>query len=529
MDTRTEETTLRDYLRVIFRHKAAIVATVATVALTTYVGLKMRTPVFEAQVKMLISAEKQVESPYYRDLAGERSQIALTQSDLVKSLPVIERTVRATRLYERPIDYERLFAAPVRALLLEMKAKQFQDKISQWPTEQREALFFRRAVEELRSRVEVEPIRNTDLFIIKVRDFTPTGAAQMANAISRSYVIFDLEQQAAELQLKYGPKHLTVKQLQDSIEEMTIHLTGGALPNIEAIGPATVKIIEQASIPLAPIGTSRKTMLMLAVAMSLGLGVLLAFIFDAMDQTLKSPVDVKTFLGLPLLGSIPRKRLLERVLIERTRKATRYVRFYQNLGDQLYLLAKEKGAKSILMTSALPSEGVTTIVANLGVYLAEKIGHRVLIIDANLRRPGISKVLKLPADKMGLADLLLGHRPFEQVVQDRGTNLSVLTAGKSVPNPVALLDGSRMVELMQAARAKYDLILVDCANLREFKDSAVIASTMDSIALVVNEGRTRRQVIKAALSPLEQVQANLIGSILNRRTFAIPQMIYERV
>ena len=521
------EMTLRDYARIVFRHKAAFVATIATVLGATYVGLKMRTPVYEAQVKMLISAAKQVESLYYRDLASVRdSKITLTQSDIVTSNPVIERAVRATRLYQRPLDYEKAFAWRSKRPLIEWQAKQFQARLARWPEELQRKLLFRKAVEDLKRQVIVEPIRDTDLFVIKVREFSPWGAALLANAVSRSYLVFDLEQQAAELQLKYGTKHLTVKQMQDNIEQMTSSLAGGQLPDIEAIGPASVKIVEQASLPLSPIGTAKSTMMAVAGGLSLLLGLLLAFAFDFLDQTLKTPQEVKTFLGLPLLGSIPKRRWFERAVLQEGGRATRYIRFYQRLGDQVYLMAKEKDVRSILFTSALLSEGVTTIVANLGLYLAQ-VGHRVLLIDANLRAPGLGKLLRLPRDA-GLAEILQEGRSFDQVVQQLGA-LHILSAGLSADNPVALLDSPRFAQVLRAVRAQYDLVLIDGAQLKDCQDSAMIASSIDRVVLIMHEGKTRRQVIKAALAPLEQMKVQCLGGILNRRTFAIPQLIYDWV
>jgi len=112
MDESYSNMTLRDYLRVLFRHKAVIITSIITVTATVIVGLIFKTPVYQAQVKMLISAEKQVESPYYREILSDRSlQLALTQSEIVKSNAVIGLAVRALGLYNRPLDYEKNFSS----------------------------------------------------------------------------------------------------------------------------------------------------------------------------------------------------------------------------------------------------------------------------------------------------------------------------------------------------------------------------------------------------------------------------------
>ena len=122
---------------------------------------------------------------------------------------------------------------------------------------QRQSYLYQLALENLRENVKVDPVQDTNIFTITVTDYDPIGAAVMANIVSRSYIIFDLEQQLAEMQQKYGEKNLAISQLQDNIKAMTQNLTGQPLDNVEAIGPASVKIIEQAYPPIEPLGHSK--------------------------------------------------------------------------------------------------------------------------------------------------------------------------------------------------------------------------------------------------------------------------------
>jgi uncharacterized protein involved in exopolysaccharide biosynthesis len=301
------ELTLRDYLRVLFRHKAVIITSIITVTATVIIGLIFKTPVYEAQVKMLISAEKQVESPYYREIISDRSlQLALTQSEIVKSNAVIGLAVRALGLYNRPLDYEKNFASIFKKPLIISQVALMNFKLRKLTEEQRREVLYRAALEDLKQNVKVEPLRDTNLFVISVSDYSPIGAAILANAVSRAYTIFDLQQQLAELQLKYGEKHPTAVQLKENIEKMSKNLNGAPLPDVEAIGSASVKIIEQASIPRYPAGLPKPVILILAIIMSVFLGVMLAFACEYLDQTFKSPREVESFLGIPYLGAIPK-------------------------------------------------------------------------------------------------------------------------------------------------------------------------------------------------------------------------------
>lgn len=533
--------TLRDYLTVIFRHKAVIIITFVVIMISVVIGLELKTPVYHAQVKMLISGEKQFESPYYKELNSyQQIGISLTQAEIVNSNPVIERVVRALKLYERPSDYEKNYCSTLRAYLIDLKLW-----ISQWmekfavdtetgltapnpdsvPPEDEQTYAIRMAVEGLKGSIAVNPIRDTNLFTIDAYDFSPEASATIANVVSRSYVIYDLEQQMAELQLQYGEMHPIVIQLKNAIDKMSGSLTGKTLSTTEAIGPASVKIIEQAQPPLEPDGTGKIVTLFIAFLMSPFLGIILAFGFEYVDHTFKSPQDVETFLNLPLLGSIPKKGFKNQAL---NTDSKRMNPFYQNLSDQIYLLMKDKGLKSILITACSPSDRSTTIIANLANFLSNKAGHKVVVIDANLRAPVIHKVFNI-SDEKGLANVLEGKISLEKAVQDISPNLAVLPAGDTSLNSTPLLDSTRMANVIKAAKEKYELVFIDYANLRSFKDACVLCPYLDGIALVVNEGKTSRHVLQRLLTPLKQKKANLVGVIMNNRTYAIPKVIYERL
>ena len=528
-DEMITDTTLRDYLRVLFRHKAVMLVTVLTVCATVFVGLKFKTKVYESRVKMLITAEKMVESPYYRELYGSnKTQQTLTQSEIVKSGPVLGRAVRALALNQRPLDDEKQFSSPLKAKWIAYQAAGLAKKLEKLPIEQQDAFLYRRAVESLRSSVNVEPIRDTNMFTISVRDYNPVGAAVIANVVSRSYVIFDLEQQLAELKLKYGDKHPTVTLLEDSISKMKDTMSGDPMDDIEAIGPASVKIIEQASVALEPSGTSKTLTMLLAVIMSLFLAVMLAFIFEYSDQTLKTPRDIQAILGLPLLGSIARKRLFNRTLIDFDKRLSAYGRSYQAVSDQLHLLIKDKGLKTLLVTATLKEENNAVVIANLAKYMSSKLRHKVLIIDADLRAPSMDRLFKV-AEAPGLVDYLDGPAALGDITRVLTDNLSLIPAGETVVNPVILLDSPRMKDLLNEARDKYQIVFIRGPQVKGQKDTAILSTLVDGSVLVVDEGKVRRQVIKDAVNNMSGRLENPLGVILNQRTYPIPKFVYDNV
>lgn len=526
----SDEMTTRDYLRVVFRQRSVIILAFLTVVGTVYLGLSWKTPVYESQVKMLISAEKQVETPYYKSLGARgTSEAGLTQSEIVRSKPVLERVVRELALQNKPDDYEQKYASRLKSFFLSLMARWRLSPEVELPEGSVASARRLKAIEDLRENIRVDTVRDTNIFTITVSDFDPVSAAEIANVVSRSYVIYDLEQQLAELQMKYGDKHPTVMQLRDNIAGMSEKLSGKELSdNTEAIGPGTVKIIEQASIPLEPVGTRKILILGMAAVMGLFLGVILAFTIEYMDPSIRSSRDIESQPGLSLLGSIPRRGLVRKILIHPLNIKTRFHYHRQLLFDQIYLTAKEKQLTTLLITSIGNREGAAAVLYNLGLFLAHKAGQKVLLLDADFRNPALHKQVKTD-NLLGMTDVIDGKVSLSQAVQVINDRLHVMTAGKAAVNPVIALDSVEFRTALQTLKKDYDLILMHCPNLRGYKEPYVISALADATIVVVNEGQTRRQALKIHLQPLREKSVGVAGVILNKRTFPIPRFVYERV
>ncbi|MFA6281064.1 MAG: Wzz/FepE/Etk N-terminal domain-containing protein [Candidatus Omnitrophota bacterium] len=511
-----DEVTLRDYLKVIFRQKWAIVVTIITVTIVTALGLWIKTPVYEAQVKMLVSAQKGVESPYYRDLVGYQNiQVALTQSEIVKSTPVMERALKI--IGPRGLDFEKKYASFPKKLFIGFRAF-LTEKYFSWKKmnkQERDDTARRLELKALKNNTKVEPIRDTNLFVLSYKDLDPNAVATIANAISRSYVIFDLEQQLAELQIKYGEKNFSIIQLKESIAKMEQNLAGTALSNVEAIGPASVKIIEQATPPIKPEGLSKITILALAFFSSIFLGILLTFFLEYMEQTFRSPQDIEKILQIPFLGSISK---------------TPNPEAFQHLAEQIYFEMKDRNVKIALVTSTFPKEGVSLAVTEIAKHLSRIKGHKILVIDANLRNPTIHKRFGLD-NETGLAEVLEEKITFDKVRAEINSNLYILTAGKAELNPMVLIESKRMSDFFKSIKEKFDAIIIDSPNLRETKDALGLSISAEGVILMINEGKTRRQTAQCALEMLKRKmgKAIFIGAILGNRTFVLPKKIYERI
>lgn len=525
----SSDMTFRDYLRVLFRQKAVVLLCLSVVSLVAFVGLTLETPKYQARVKMLISGEKQIEATYYQELApGQRNAMAtVTQSEVVISRPVMDRTVAALRLDQRPLDYEKNFASPLRQYIIDLELAKTRARLQALPQQQQQAFLSGRAAGELRSNVSVETIRDTNMFWINVLDFDPQAAAVKANVLSRAYVIFDLQQQLAELELRYGNKHPIVMQLRDNVLGMIENLSGQVLPDEQAIGPASVKIIEQASVPYKPNGPGNKVVFAMAALMGLFLGCILAFIFDYMDQTVKSPRDLEGALGLTHLGSVPRLRFHRKTLLKDMKKyngKAPYPLALSSLADQVRLLVNDQDIKTILFAEPEETKGVFGIVADLGFSLAGFGDKRVLVVGANYRKKTSEKV-----PPGGFIDILTGKAAMEEVIENAGPNLWMLNSGRTSLNPLTFLDSPKARDLIAVLRSKFDLILIEGPDLKNYKDSLALASCVDGVILMVAESFTRLPVVRWTLKPLRARKCQVLGAVLNRRKFVIPKFIYDRV
>lgn len=524
--------TLRDYARVLFKHWGVIVLCVLIVSSIAFVGVSFQTPYYEASVKMLVSGSKQVDAPYYKELMpGGQTQASLTQTEIATSDPVLQRVVTALRLDQKPDNYEERFASPLKNKWVRLQAKMRKTKMEELSQIEQAVFKNRRALEDLRRSIKVAPIKDTNIFVITIRDLDRYGAAVIANVVSRSYIIFDLEQQMAELQLKYGDKHPVVVQLNDNIRRMRQSLNGKIMPNTDAIGPASVKIIQQANIPLEATGSRKAMMLIVAFLASVFLGIILSFIFEYMDQTVKSAREIERVLGIPFLGSLSklkrrRDMFVKGVLHKNTPRKN--IKEFKALADQVHLLMTTRPFKTLYIASSDSKDGESFIISNLAYHMAEHGIKKVLIVDANFRSGIMPKLFGLSGEQ-GIVDAVTGQAKLTEVVHAIGPRLFVLPAGKTTVNPLTFLDSAKMRQVLDELKKHFDLILISCAPLNAYQDGYLLSTMVDASIFVVTENETRRQVAQQEISGFKEHNAVVLGGILNGRTYPIPKFIYSRL
>jgi succinoglycan biosynthesis transport protein ExoP len=291
-----------------------------------------------------------------------------------------------------------------------------------------------------------------------------------------------------------------------------------------------VSTVEEARVPREPIGPQRVRNIIMALLLSLGVGVGLAFLLDYLDDTLKSVEDVDRYLHLPTLALIPapreQRRLLGRgapepdpsaatalALIDDARSPV--AEAYRHLRTSLLLSSAGQPPKTILVTSSQPSEGKTTTAVNIATMLAQT-GADVLLIDCDLRRPRIHAHFGLPNAK-GVTNYLSGDTNVASLIQtyDKIPNLKIISSGPVPPNAAELLGSDEMRKFLYVLSEDFTHIVVDSPPAISFTDASILSTMVDGVMLVVHGGRSSRSVVRRAKQQLQDVGAHLFGIVLN--------------
>jgi succinoglycan biosynthesis transport protein ExoP len=303
------------------------------------------------------------------------------------------------------------------------------------------------------------------------------------------------------------------------------------------------RIVDVARVPMGPIEPNIPRNLSFAFMLGLTSGIGLAFLLEGLDNTVRTTEQAQMISGLPPLGMIPlgsrsaregasAKRLViatskEAVeLITQVRPQSQMAESYRALRTSLLLSSLGAPPKVIMVTSALPQEGKTTTSINCAVVLAQK-GIRVLLIDADLRRPSIHKTLGM-GPRSGLSNVLTGSATLESAITRSSIlpNLDVLPAGTPPPNPAELLASSNMRDVLEQLRARYDHIVVDTPPALSVTDAVVLSPRADAIVLVIRSGQTTKQALRRSRDILMQVNAKVSGVLLNAVDLSSPDYYY---
>jgi len=337
----------------------------------------------------------------------------------------------------------------------------------------------------------------------------------------------------------------------------------GVSARLKGLRTSNVRIVDRAEVPVSPSSPKKKQTLFLALFIGLLGGIGLAFLFEHLDNSIKSIEDVDKYAGLPTLGIVPafslngygprygedraqkamRIKILESIdrrvpsggkgrgvaapeggpdgdggrtieLITSTDPKSNYSECYRSIRTSLLLSGAESSLKSLIVTSPLPAEGKTATVSNLAVTLAQ-MNKKVVLIDADLRKARLHRIFKTK-NLNGLTKYLTGSLEVRDLLRPTEVrNLYLINSGPLPPNPTELLGSERMAALVRTLREEFNFILFDTPPILAVSDAMVLGPVIDGVILIVWGGKTPREALMRAKENLDLLKVKSLGVIIN--------------
>jgi capsular exopolysaccharide synthesis family protein len=370
----------------------------------------------------------------------------------------------------------------------------------------------RSAMEVTGTRVDVEiakvveGVRNDfEAALAKERSLTGALEAQKSDAMAMNRKAIDYNVLERDVQ--------STRQIYESLMQRAKE-TGVSTE----LKTSNIRVVDQAERPQSPVAPKKALNLMLALFGGTFFAFGLTFFFEYLDNRIKTPDEIRTHLGLPYLGMLPRldgKTVSEVYPLVSNGVPPAFSEGFRGIRTNVLFSSASEGCRSIVVTSTGPGEGKSMVAANLAISLAQA-GQRVLLIDADMRKPKVHEVFSITQEP-GLSNVLVGNaKASESVRKSRVAGLWLLPAGRIPPNPAELVGSVRFKEFLQSLHDHFDWVVVDSPPIMAVTDAALIAHHASGVLFVVGAEMTSRHAASRALDQLEQAQARFLGAVLNR-------------
>lgn len=337
------------------------------------------------------------------------------------------------------------------------------------------------SVQQLAGKVSATNPQLTVLIMVSVVDTNPAMAAEIANAVS----------------IELGR---TIESLET--------------PTQTSISPVKVTLTDPATPPGSPTAPNTRTNLVLGLLLGLAAGIGWAFLRNALDNTVKSASELDQIAGAPSLGTVLFDPNAKTQVLSALDPKSVSSEGYRTIRANMQYINVDSPIRTLVVTSAAPGDGKTTVACNLAIALAQT-GKRVCLVEADLRRPRVAEYLQVPAG-VGLTEVLSGQVQLNDALQSWGGGMfSVLPPGAIPPNPSEILGSQQMERVLGSLRESFDMVILDTPPLLAVSDAAVLASQVDGAVIVVRYGKSSRDAVRNAFGSLEQINAKILGTVLN--------------
>ena len=282
------------------------------------------------------------------------------------------------------------------------------------------------------------------------------------------------------------------------------------------IDSANARVVDKAVQPNKPIKPKKSLIIALSGVLSLMLGIMLAFLLESLHNTFKSVEDVEKHLGLAVLGILPlvkgkERKTVSHLVLNDSNKA--FSESTRSIRTSIVLSSLKSLHKVILVTSSTPGEGKSAVSSNLALSLGQM--EKVLLIDADMRRPTVGKNYDVPVGSVGLANLIANTATFEECLHHID-GIDVISAGIVPPNPLELLSSKRFTKIIDKLVTVYDRIVIDSPPIQAVSDALILATQARAIIYVVKSDKTSIPMVKKGVGQLLQNNAAVTGVVLNQ-------------
>lgn len=494
---------LKDYLNIIISRKWIIIQSIVVVLFITVVNSYFKVPIYEATARIHIDQSGESIFPQNsQQFWSDPDRMLQTQIELLSSDEIAENVIK----------------------LLGIRG----DGLS------------------LLGQIKVSPVKGTDIIELSVTDEVPERARDIANTYAREYINSRKDQSISQIALAAGQIYAKLEEVKTSQLELAQKISnrkGSDARRLEAewalstqlfnvlaekyeelrIDQALKKggavLFSQASIPAAPINAPLRRNIILGFFAGAALGLGIAFLFEHLDNTVKTPADIEKYVNLPTIGQIPSKEFIGKKAKERALAVYNFPKSstaeaFRGVRNNLKFINYERNIKSILVTSSLPGEGKTTMLSNLAVTLAET-GNKVIVICCDLRRPSLHKVFNVDND-IGTTTILVGDITIDKAIKETEIEgLSIIPSGPLPPVPSDLLGSPRLAKLIEEAKERATYVLIDSPPALAVTDASTIASIVDGVILVVSAGNTTIEASEHLKKVFDRTDTKLLGVVLN--------------
>ena len=447
-------------------------------------------------------------------LVALNAELAKAQSERISAEQAYREMLANTAATEflESDDLKRL-----RALRSELSAE-YQEMLGTFKPEYPDMLKLQARIDAIDSEVELEKsqIRAASETTFKA------AAAREASLIERIEELKGSVQDLRARRIDYTILQREVDTARAQYEALLQRLKEVSIAG--GVGSSQVSIVDRAIVPAFPFEPNIPRAFIQALILSLAAGIGLAFMLNYIDDTIKTPEDVKAKLGLAAVGVIPKVKGAKSDSITDALGDPKnpITEAFFSARTALEFTTTSGAPRSLVITSSRPSEGKTSTTISLAMSFARS-GRRVLIIDSDLRKPSFVANAR---DSIGLSGLLTSHEPLDQHVIAASTdNLFLLPSGVIPPNPAELLSGPRLPALLEEATSLFDIVIIDSPPLLGFADAPILGSVAEAALIVVESGSIRRPAAQRALERLHESQTNVVGAVLTK--FDAKKLGYE--